>query len=132
MARRDDKRAVGRCREAPDLALVSFERQDVLEAVGVPVLDGAVLARGEEVVRAREERDGHDRVAVREEGLVAVAKVEAPDLRHGTGAGVGGGVEGFYAAAAGAHTLTFLSADPVMRSVESAEMSIVSTGSLWP
>jgi hypothetical protein len=45
-----DKVAVGRHRQAPDLALVARHLQQQLVPVQVPVLDQLVLARGEEVV----------------------------------------------------------------------------------
>ena len=42
----------------------------------------------ENVVRVGRERHLHNRIAVGEEGLVAVPEVEAPDLRHQQGQGL--------------------------------------------
>lgn len=45
-------------------------RQDVLEVVRVPVLDGLVLPRREEAMRARDKAERHAVILVREEGAV--------------------------------------------------------------
>mmetsp|Transcript_11314 Transcript_11314/g.42251 ORF Transcript_11314/g.42251 Transcript_11314/m.42251 type:complete len:410 (+) Transcript_11314:433-1662(+) len=67
-------------RQAPDLCGVAPERQDFFVGVRVPVLEGLVLRYGEEEVRLVDELDGHDAVVVRQDALVAVPKVQAPDL----------------------------------------------------
>lgn len=80
MAGADDDLADAADGERPYFAVVPVHFEDVLELVAVPVLDEAVFPRGEEVVRVALKGDVHDAVLVREEALVAVAKVEAPDL----------------------------------------------------
>ena len=53
---------------------------NALEFVGVPLLELAVLADAEEVVRLGHELHGHDALLVGVERSVTVAEVHAPDL----------------------------------------------------
>eukprot|EP01136_Pigoraptor_vietnamica_P030763 Opistho-1_new@90422 len=57
-----------------------LERGHVLERVAVPVLDEAVLGRGEKVVRVVHKPHCHNALLVRKDTLVTVAKIEAPQL----------------------------------------------------
>ena len=89
MRARNNELAVVADRKGPYLAMVAVELLNKLELVAVPVLEHFVLADGPEVMRrlaltlARVvalERDLHDTLIVREDRLVAVTEVEAPDL----------------------------------------------------
>ncbi|TYZ65726.1 hypothetical protein PybrP1_006274 [[Pythium] brassicae (nom. inval.)] len=67
--------------EPPDLAKVLLvDLEDALKVVAVPVRDALVLRGREEVVRLLHKAYAHDAVLVRKDRLVAVAKVEAPEL----------------------------------------------------
>jgi hypothetical protein len=77
---RDNKLCLLRDRDRPDLAVVAVHLLDELKLVTVPVLHRLVLADRPKVMAVLLERDLHDRVVVRKQRLVAVAKVKPPDL----------------------------------------------------
>mmetsp|Transcript_18892 Transcript_18892/g.45123 ORF Transcript_18892/g.45123 Transcript_18892/m.45123 type:complete len:266 (-) Transcript_18892:1283-2080(-) len=76
----DDKVADARHSAAPRLGVVAGQLQQQLPLVCVPVPQAAVLADGEAVMRVLDKHEVHDRVRVSEDGAVAIAKVEAPEL----------------------------------------------------
>lgn len=80
MACADDDLADFSYGQRPYFAEVAVHFHDVFELVAVPVFDESVFTRGEEVVGVTFECDLHDAVLVGEEALVAITKIETPDL----------------------------------------------------
>lgn len=66
--------------------MTHIERNNIVIGVAVPLLDLAVLAGGEEVVRGGHEAQRRDGVVVREQRAVAVAEVQPPQLHVAVGA----------------------------------------------
>mmetsp|Transcript_15738 Transcript_15738/g.36386 ORF Transcript_15738/g.36386 Transcript_15738/m.36386 type:complete len:463 (+) Transcript_15738:764-2152(+) len=67
-------------REAADLREVTVQHQYHLEPIGVPVPDGPVLARREEVVRPSDEAQIGHGILVTVKRPVGVSEVKTPDL----------------------------------------------------
>jgi hypothetical protein len=66
--------------QRPHGSMVARQLQQHLPAVQVPVLDQAILARGEGIVGVPYKGQAGHRVLVSKQGAVAVAKIQAPHL----------------------------------------------------
>ena len=62
------------------LRVVRRQREDLLETVGIPILDHLVLAAREEIVGLADERNRHDALRMGMHRAVAVAEVKSPNL----------------------------------------------------
>lgn len=48
--------------------------------ITVPILDPSVFGNGEKIMRSRLEQNLHDALVVREDGLVTITEIHAPNL----------------------------------------------------
>lgn len=77
MAGRADIFAVLADGQRPDLAVVSGQRDDIFEIVGIPLFHLAVFAAREEQVRFGNELETHDAVLVGEYRSMTIAKIQS-------------------------------------------------------